>query len=645
MSAIAGVCNFQGQPIEPEFLSALGNKLNARGPDGGAEVIRDSIGMGYRAFHTNKESHLEHQPLIRNDNYMLTWDGRLDNRDELISQLSNELCDDQTDVTIVMAAYVRWGNNFLSRLLGDFTLALWNARTRTLVLARDPIGPRTLYYHKNGTRIVWATELAALLDLAEVDLEVNDEYLAEFLTRLAEPSLTPYKQLYPVPPGHAVVITDGQFRVQRFWSLDPHKVIRYKQDSEYEEHFRALFLEAVACRLRVDGTVWAELSGGMDSSAIVCMADEIIKSEHVQASSLQTVSLVFDEASKSDERKYIRYVERKIGRAGLHLREDEFRMLSRTGDGYSEVIPNPSAVSAEYYTALYGEMSKRNGRVLLAGKGGDELLTAFKDPAPELADLFVCGRLIQLHRRLRFWSKVLQTAYFDLLWEKTVLPVLPRKLRVFCERRPGLKTLKFYDCRFVKRMHMRQRALGQRDSFGFCYPSGRMQSEWFLQVVRELSAGLWRQMGNLEITYPLTHRPLVEFLQAIPFDQRVRPGQTRSLLRRSLRGLLPLEIINRKGKTLNTDAVMRAFSREQARLYCLLKDGRAIARGYLNGPAVLAALSFSRAPDPHALSLTYAVALELWLRAFESRKQSRAMKETMSQKVESSRLMQTVTIN
>ena len=623
MSAIAGVCNFQGQPIEPEFLSALGNKLNARGPDGGAEVIRGSIGMGYRAFHTNKESHLEHQPLIRNDNYMLTWDGRLDNRDELISQLRNELCDDQTDVTIVMAAYLRWGIDFLPRLLGDFALALWNARTQTLVLARDPIGPRTLYYHKNRTRIIWATELAALLDLAEVDLEINDEYLAEFLTRLAEPSLTPYKQLYPVPPGHAVVITDGQFRVQRFWSLDPHKVIRYKQDSEYEEHFRALFLEAVACRLRVDGTVWAELSGGMDSSAIVCMADEVIKSDSVQASSLQTVSFVFDEASKSDERKYIRYVERKIGRAGLHLREDDFRMLGTTWENYSRILPNPTAIAAEYYTALFREMEGNNGRVLLSGKGGDELLTAFKNPTPELADILISGKIFELHRRLRLWSELLKTPYLALLWEKAIVPSLPRKLRMLFEDRPGFKVLDFYDRRFVSRMQMRNRMHGIPNAFGFRRPSGRIQAEHFLRVSRELSAGLWREFGNIEISYPITHRPLVEFLQAIPFEQRVRPGQTRSLLRRSLSTLLPQEIAGRKGKTLNTDAVVRAFARERNRLYRLLDDGRGSQLGYLNGPAILAALDRAGVgSDLSSLSITYAISLELWLRALESRRQT-----------------------
>src|SRR4029077_376508 len=143
------------------------------------------------------------------------------------------------------------------------------------------------------------------LNLVGVELEINDEYIADLLTRLPEPSQTPYKNVHAVPPGHAVTVSNGQLRIRRFWGLDPNREIRYKTDPEYEEHFGHLFREAVRCRLRVDGPVWAELSGGLDSSSIVCMADQIIKSGETQASGLETVSFVYDEASKSDERKYI----------------------------------------------------------------------------------------------------------------------------------------------------------------------------------------------------------------------------------------------------------------------------------------------------------------------------------------------------
>jgi asparagine synthase (glutamine-hydrolysing) len=415
-------------------------------------------------------------------------------------------------------------------------------------------------------------------------------------------------------------VSNGQLRVRRFWGLDPNREIRYKTDAEYEEHFRHLFREAVRCRLRVDGPVWAELSGGLDSSSIVCMADQIIKSGEAQASRLETVSLVYDEASKSDERKYIRFVEEKIGRKGLYLREDDYRMLTPRAIGNTATIPNPINNFAEYWRALNEMMRERGACVLLSGKGGDEILSSAREPAPELADLLVQWRLTMLHRRLRVWSQSLKKPYLALLWHKAVVQALPRKLQAVCRRGPEAKILKLYDQEFVKRMKMRERLLGPPDVFFFRDTIGRSQSIRFLRIVRELSSGYYRELSDAEISYPFTHRPLVEFMQAIPFDQRVRPSETRSLLRRSLRDLLPAEIANRKGKTLNTEAAFRAVAREWPGLHRTLADARVCSYGYVNSEALLVALEQARqGRDPRSLSLVFLIPLEYWLRCLEHR--------------------------
>src|SRR5258708_4186825 len=130
MSALGGIYNFNGAPVDEKVLLALGNRLSLRGPDGGREVLFNSIGMAYRAFHTNRASRLETQPLASSGRYLLAWDGRLDNREELISQLRDDIRNDHTDVAIVMGAYLRWGADFLPRLIGDFALSLCDPQTR-----------------------------------------------------------------------------------------------------------------------------------------------------------------------------------------------------------------------------------------------------------------------------------------------------------------------------------------------------------------------------------------------------------------------------------------------------------------------------------------------------------------------------------
>lgn len=617
MSAIAGIYRFDGAQADDVILSALGDGLERRGPDGRSQYKSGPTAMVYRAFHTNLESRMERQPFVSVRGHVICWDGRLDNREDLIQVLRNDLRDDHTDVAIVMAAYLKWGSDFLPKIIGDFALSVWDPLTRSLLLARDAIGPRTLYYHKNKDRLIWSTELASLLDLHDIPLEINDEYVAGFLTSLPEPGLTPYRNVAGVPPGHSVIVNGKDVHVRRFWGLDPDHEIRYPSDAEYEEHFRHLFREAVRCRLRVDGPVWSELSGGMDSSSIVCMANDILKRGEAQASTLNTVSRVFDEAAKSDERRYIVPVEKKIGKTGLHLSEDKYRISAPWESDYVPTIPSYIANIAAYCRAVNTAMRESGSRVLLSGLGGGELLLGDGDPFPELADLLVQLKFISLHRRLRTWSEALNKTYARVLWKNVIVPLLPGGLQLQ-RRRSANKVLCFYNPDFVKRMHLRKRMLGSTDVFGFRRPGGRYQSKLFQFLPRQISSGFWQEFSDIEFSYPGTHRPLIEFLAAIPFEQRSRPKEGKSILRRALRDLLPAELLYRKERRITIQpAAARAAARERVRIREMFKNARASAYGYLNSEAILAACDEAKKqPFPFVISL---MPFEYWLQSLEKR--------------------------
>ena len=618
MSGIGGVYNFDRAPIDDEMLEAIGQGLARIGPDGGGHFRSGCVAMAYRAFHTNCESRREAQPLISSRGDILCWDGRLDNREELIARLSDALRGDHTDVAIVMAAYLKWGIDSLPRIIGDFALSLWDSVTDSLILARDLIGPRTLYYHRNERRIIWSTDLTSLLELAGAPLEVNDEYVAGFLTDFPEPGQTPYKNFCAVPPAHAVIIRTGQVQLRRFWTLDPDREIRYHTDVEYEEHFRHLFAEAVRCRLRATGSIWAELSGGMDSSPIVCMANQIIKRGETQALNLETVSRVFDEADKSDERKYILPVEERIGKKGLHLREDDHRILAPWSSDYSPTIPSFAANFWAYYRAVNDAMHRTGARVLLSGLGGDEVLSGDGEPCPELADLLLQGKLIRFHRRARVWQQALKQDYLRFVWKKVIVPLLPPRLQIARNRNLD-RILRFYNPDFSKRMNLRKRLFGPSDVFGFRRPSGRDQAAKFLWAPRHLSCGFWQELCDFEFSYPFTHRPLVEFMMAIPMDQKARPGESKSIVKRALRDLLPSELLNRKRGRISIQAAMQfAARREKVRIHHMFENALACTRGYLNAEAILTAYDESQNnPDPLVISF---VPFEHWLQSVERRR-------------------------
>jgi asparagine synthase (glutamine-hydrolysing) len=619
MSGIGGIHSFNCEPIDLNLLAALSERLVYLGPDGGRSERKPSIDMVYRAFHTTPESRLEKQPYVSDREDLLCFDGRLDNRRELIAALQHELTGDDSDVALVMLAYLRWGMDFLQHLIGDFVLSLWDSRAQTLLLARDVAGVRDLYYHMSFERVMWSSDLAALLDLCGVELEIDDDYVAAHLARLAESGQTPFKHIKAVAAAHVVTIKQGRAESTRYWGLNLENRIRYKSDAEYEEHFRYLFREAVQCRLRSQTPIWCDLSGGLDSSSIACMAHQLIESGDVSDLQLETVSYIHDEAPTSTELKFISYVEERIGRAGHHILESECPIFSQT-DFRSSIVPNTLDIFRSYYNELNRLMSDANARVRLCGNGGDEILNSLPNPAADLMDSLVQGHFLELHRGLKTWSQDRKQPYLKLFWDEAFVPLLPRRLQVGLKHGPVKRLPGWLESEFVRSTGFADRLLGPKDVFGFHRPSDRLQAISFLCAVRELSGGFMRLLQNVEIRMPFLHRPLVEFMQAIPKEQRARPGETRSLQRRALRDLVPPEILRRKGKGNPIEALSRAIVREHNNLELLMTNTCAAQYGYVNQQRVNSAVEKLKYGDMQSLEIFRLIPLESWLRLVEQKR-------------------------
>src|SRR5206468_6484292 len=169
-----------------------------------------------------------------------------------------------TDVEIVGAAYEKWGANCLAKLIGDWALSIWNPRERSVLLAKDPIGTKHLYYSMAKDHVAWSTILDPLVLYAGRTFEICEEYIAGWFAISVFPAahLTPYVGIHAVPPSSSVLLRPGKQTVRKYWDFDPDKRIRYSTDAEYEEHFRSALATAVQRRLRSDRPVLAELSGG-----------------------------------------------------------------------------------------------------------------------------------------------------------------------------------------------------------------------------------------------------------------------------------------------------------------------------------------------------------------------------------------------
>ena len=617
MSALAGIYNFDGAEVDQKQLRVLGNTLTARGPDGGRDVNSGSIGMVYRAFHTNGESRKAQQPLVCN-RCILAWDGRLDNREDLLPQvrsLLREKAGSTGDVSLVMAAYQKWGEEFLVHLVGDFALSLWDSRSRILILARDPFGTRSLFYQVSKNRIVWSSEINSLLTLAEDGVEINDDYVAGYLARLPQPWETPYRDFHGVPPGTAIVIQKDQLTKRTFWRLDPSREIRFSKDSDYEQRFLELFYDAVRKRLRVDTPVAVLLSGGLDSSSVVCVADEVMAYEQTQTPRVDTISYVYDTARTCDERTFIRCIEENRGRPGYHILEDENKYLSELRDDFFVTAPTTLLCFDRRQRRLLEIMQASGARVALKGVGGDELLISNEDPDIELADLIAQRRLSDLHQSLMLWSQALKKPYLRLLWTGALL-VLPPSVEIAFSSQA--KIPRWFDSDFVKRTNLRERMLFISSRSTHSLPSRLDCERGLTSVVQAIVAANPPEWGCIEHSYPFLHRPLVEFLQAIPVEQKVRPGESRSLMRRALTDVVPAQVLRRRGKQGPDEALNRALVREWPRLHAMFADSHVCARGYMNPDELLASLDRARyGAEERTYALLKTIALELWLRCFE----------------------------
>jgi len=545
MSVQFGRWNYDNAPPALGRLEKASQLLAPYGPDGEGRYSGPGVDIIYRGFHTTQESRRETQPHAVPSGTVFTWDGRLDNREELIPQLSGELSDESTDAAIVAGAYERWGTNSFAKFIGDWALSIWNPREHALILTKDFIGLRRLYYTADEQQVTWSTILDPLVLLSGKTFQLEEEYIAGWLSYFPATHLTPYVGIHAVPPSAFVCLRRGKETVTKYWDFDPHKKIRYGSDGEYEEHFRAVFRESVRRRLRSDSPVLAELSGGMDSSSIVCMADRILARGGAETPRLDTVSYYDESEPNWNERPYFTKVEEQRGRAGCHIdvgcnnvfafeREDcEFAATP-------SAVGRPSKASQELSNFVHSQGSK----VLLSGIGGDEVLGGVPTPIPELADLLATGRFVGLAHQLKAWALSKRQPWFHLLLETA---------QAFCSsataRAPnGTPPARWLKPDFVRRHRPTLNGYAARFKLIGSTPSFQESLLTLDALKRQLECAAPVFAPLFERRYPYLDRHLLEFLYAVPRQQIIRPGERRSLMRRALAETVPAKLLERRRK-------------------------------------------------------------------------------------------------
>jgi asparagine synthase (glutamine-hydrolysing) len=623
MSGIIGLYNLDGRPADQPLLERMARTIAHRGPDGIRYWLDGPLGFGQLRLQTTPESAYEKQPLASPDGSLcLTLDGRIDNRPELAHLLDSNGSPprDDTDAELVLRAYQRWGEDCPSRLLGDFAFAIWDARKQQLFCARDYVGVKPFYYHRSVSLFAFASEIRALLALDAVPRRLNESRLADFLVEEVDredEESTFYQDVQRLPAGHSLTVSPGRFHLRDYWDLKAPPVLKLGSLREYGEAFREIFVDAVHCRLRSTHPVGSTLSGGIDSSSVVCTIRELLASELKEP--LHTISLVDAGESKCGETPYIREVLRGGGLTPHIVRSDQVSPMTEQmadSDAPFEIFT--------YFTNWFGfAAAKRAGvRVVLDGISGDHIIP----PYTYLATLVRSGQWNTLRKELSFGSREFGESRLSILRTHALAPMMPGLFELW----KHLRGRKPRPCPegscinpdFALRMRIPERfELKRQKLWAASRDIGTLHSWSFTNGVLpfffEHSGRLAATLG-VEARHPFSDRRVIEFFLSLPLHMKTYAPVPKRVIREGMRGVLP-EMV--RGRTLLADtggAFMTSLLKQDPVLLAPEEFMQALgpAKGYVNLDAIKADKDRVDSGFPEAGdSVWQALNLALWLRS------------------------------
>ena len=631
MSAITGVWHLDGRPVDND-LTCLNAPLTHSRYDTNARWTEGPVGLACRGFHVSAEPSGAVQPSRHGSGAVVVFDGRLDNREELLDTLgpSPGLSPDATDSALVLAAYVRFGRALPERLLGDFALALFDPARQELLLARDPMGIRPLYYWRSPGTFLFASTIKSLLAHPLVPSRPDDAVVARFITGHESDdgrSRTFFHGVSTLPPAHLAIIAPQEFVTRQYWDFDLGQQLRLAGPGEYADAFRHYFDQAVERRQRSTYPVAVSLSGGLDSSAVYGAAETIRRCRGGQDPPVVGLSYVHTDHSLADETAYLRDIEQLFGTTVecLPIAPPAFVYHQAREEVWQGEAPllsgQPSTVAA-----LLDRAHGLGARVLLTGHHGDEMLVN----EPYLIDLFRQFRWLRVWsdlRELPRWFTDAEPGIFarefvtDLIKHHLSSPVLDVYRRIRRGFVPAAGGPPWYRPEVWAAGVVQVSRPADRRQFSSAYqasiyhalrsPSDTVEREYYAKVT---------EMRGLELREPFLDRDLVGFLLSIPGEIQTWRGVPKSLLRDAMRSVLPGSIIDRRWKgdysRLGNDAVNQSVP---WLLDSLRSGALAVKFGYVDPKGALETLS-SRRPCHGELfqgaDESRLIGLEVWLRAF-----------------------------
>lgn len=617
MCGIFGVFgNDETQLVDVRVLRHMGEVLAHRGPDGGGLYTDGALGIGMRRL-SIIDLQTGDQPMSNEDGSVwVVFNGEIYNYQELTTALMarGHRFATASDTEVLAHLYEERGERCVDQLRGMFAFAIWDRTAQTLLIARDRLGVKPVYYSTHGGRLVFGSELKALLADPEVPRDIDLQGLTAYLRYgyIADP-LTILKGIRKLPPGHLLVARSGRIEVKPYWDVLPFFLAerRPRSTAEYKDELAELLREAVRLRLVSDVPIGAFLSGGIDSSMVVALMTRTLDRP------VRTFSIGFEEEA-FNELPYAREVARHLGtdHHELVLGPTSVDILNKIVWHFDEPFGDPSALP----TFFVSKLARESVKVVLSGDGGDELFGGY--------DLYL---------------QHLSRGYADRIPSFVKRWVLPPIRRLLPHGAPGkrllynlslppveryLDSISYFAPRLLRRL-LNQDVINSLD--------GDADTDYVTRISGLDGVGMLSQMQamdfkaylpgdilvkvdrmsmahSLEAREPLLDHKLVEYAACLPANLKVCEGISKYLFKQIARDYLPAQIVDRKKRGFGIP--LQKWFKEQLPAFFLdiLLDSKTQQRGYFERKE-LAMFLDRQLGASQPMQLWILAMLELWHRA------------------------------
>lgn len=558
MSGIAGIIRFDGAPVEAHLLESMTTAMSYRGPDGINHWLRGSVALGQCMLRTTPESLEETQPLTNEDeSLVLVMDGRVDNWEELREELLGRGARLRTraDAELVLRSYEAWGTDCLAHIDGDFAFVIWDAGTNEAFCARDPMGNKPFTYHWDGSTFTFASDLHPVLEMPWVPQEPNLGMIAEIVAdKWYSLDETLWSGVMRLPAAHFMWAGSRGAQTVRYWEPDLGATLPYTSDEEYIEHYRTLFDDTVRRMSRSHRPVAFEVSGGLDSSAVFCVAEHLRREGKLPAPAIAGYTLNYEGYPDADDLPYARSVGEFLGVTVKELPPSfvpvawfrEKARLFRDFPGYPNFAWNLNIQSSA---------ASAGGRVIVTGVYGDQFIVGSRAHYEEELALLNFKEVCRCFRNDVSEIGLLRT--IDTFIRKGLLPLTPnpierilrrswRVLRNRVDREPGWLMPSLQARLRSRKWEFEQRRrlpISRRGQLGLLYNLYYGFDHRGREILERFGA-----FAGLEVRHPFNSRRLVEFAFQTPERLRSRGEAGKFIHRKAMEGRMPRAVLERGGK-------------------------------------------------------------------------------------------------